>query len=38
MMKNICALIENQKEYVRGYLEGEGYALFKYDEGMSYSK
>ncbi len=28
--------VENQKEDVPGYLEGEGYALFNYDEGMSY--
>ena len=30
--------VENQKEDVPGYLEGEGYALFKYNEGLSYSK
>ena len=30
--------VENQKEDVPGYLEGEGYALFKYDEGLSYNK
>ena len=27
------AAVESQKEDVPGYLEGEGYALFKYDEG-----
>ena len=37
-MKNIYAAMENQKEYVRGYLEGEGYALLKYDEGLCYIK
>jgi beta-glucosidase len=26
----------NNKEDVPGYLEGDGYGLFKYDEGMSY--
>jgi beta-glucosidase len=26
----------DQKEDVPGYLEGEGYALFNYDEGISY--
>ncbi len=30
--------VENQKEDVPGYLEGEGYALFNYDEGISYKK
>jgi beta-glucosidase len=30
--------VENQKEDVPGYLEGEDYALFKYDEGLSYKK
>jgi len=30
--------VENQKEDVPGYLEGDGYALFKYDEGLSYNK
>jgi beta-glucosidase len=30
--------VENQKEDVPGYLEGEGYALFNYDEGLSYTK
>ncbi len=30
--------VTNQKEDVPGYLEGEGYALFNYDEGLSYSK
>jgi len=30
--------VANQKEDVPGYLEGEGYALFKYDEGLSYAK
>lgn len=30
--------VENQKEDVPGYLEGEGYALFNYDEGLSYVK
>ena len=29
-------VVENQKEDVPGYLEGEGYALFNYDEGISY--
>jgi beta-glucosidase len=29
--------VENQKEDVPGYLEGDGYALFKYDEGLSYN-
>ena len=28
--------VENQKEDVPGYLEGEGYALFNYDEGIGY--
>ncbi len=28
--------VANQKEDVPGYLEGSGYALFKYDEGISY--
>ena len=28
--------VENQKEDVPGYLEGKGYALFNYDEGLSY--
>jgi beta-glucosidase len=28
--------VANQKEDVPGYLEGEGYALFNYDEGISY--
>ena len=28
--------VENNREDVPGYMEGEGYALFKYDEGMSY--
>ncbi len=28
--------VTNQKEDVPGYLEGEGYALFNYDEGISY--
>lgn len=28
--------VESQKEDVPGYMEGEGYALFNYDEGMSY--
>ena len=28
--------VENQKEDAPGYLEGEGYALFNYDEGLSY--
>lgn len=28
--------VENNKEDVPGYLEEEGYALFNYDEGMSY--
>jgi beta-glucosidase len=30
--------VESQKEDVPGYLEGEGYALFKYDEGISYKQ
>ncbi len=30
--------VENQKEDVPGYLEGDGYALFKFDEGLSYKK
>jgi len=30
--------VENQKEDVPGYLEGPGYALFNYDEGLSYVK
>jgi beta-glucosidase len=28
--------VTNQKEDVPGYLEGPGYALFNYDEGLSY--
>lgn len=28
--------VENQKEDVPGYMEGPDYALFNYDEGMSY--
>ena len=28
--------VENQKEDVPGYMEGEGYALFNYDEGLTY--
>lgn len=28
--------VENNKEDVPGYLEGDGYALFNYDEGLSY--
>lgn len=28
--------VEDQKEDVPGYLEGAGYALFNYDEGLSY--
>ena len=28
--------VKNQKEDVPGYLEGAGYALFKYNEGLSY--
>ncbi len=28
--------VENQKEDVPGYLEGEGYSLFNYDEGIGY--
>jgi beta-glucosidase len=28
--------VENQKEDVPGYTEGEGYALFNYDEGSRY--
>jgi beta-glucosidase len=30
--------VTNQKEDVPGYLEGAGYALFNYDEGLSYIK
>ena len=30
--------VANQKEDVPGYLEGKGYALFNYDEGLSYVK
>jgi beta-glucosidase len=30
--------VANQKEDVPGYLEGPGYALFNYDEGLSYVK
>lgn len=30
--------VTNQKEDVPGYLEGDGYALFNYDEGLSYIK
>jgi beta-glucosidase len=30
--------VDNQKEDVPGYLEGEGYALFNYDEGLNYVK
>ena len=30
--------VENQKEDVPGYMEGPGYALFNYDEGLSYIK
>ncbi len=30
--------VENQKEDVPGYLEGAAYALFNYDEGLSYVK
>jgi len=30
--------VENQKEDVPGYMEGDGYALFNYDEGLSYIK
>lgn len=29
--------VTNQKEDVPGYMEGDGYALFNYDEGLSYS-
>ena len=28
--------VENQKVDVQDYLEGEGYALFNYDEGIRY--
>lgn len=28
--------VESQKEDVPGYTEGEGYALFNYDEGLGY--
>ena len=30
--------VTNQKEDVPGYMEGEDYALFNYDEGLSYIK
>lgn len=30
--------VTNQKEDVPGYMEGEGYALFNYDEGLRYIK
>jgi beta-glucosidase len=30
--------VENQKEDVPGYLEEKGYALFNYNEGISYTK
>jgi len=30
--------VENQKEDVPGYMEEDGYALFNYDEGLSYIK
>lgn len=30
--------VTNQKEDVPGYMEGEGYALFNIDEGLSYNK
>lgn len=30
------AAVRSQKEDVPGYLEGAGYALFKYDEGLTY--
>jgi beta-glucosidase len=30
--------VTNQKEDVPGYMEGQGYALFNYDEGISYVK
>ena len=30
--------VTNQKEDVPGYLEGAGYALFNYDEGLNYIK
>jgi len=30
--------VANQKEDVPGYLEGPGYALFNYDEGLNYVK
>jgi beta-glucosidase len=30
--------VQNQKSDVPGYLKGAGYALFKYDEGISYKK
>jgi len=30
--------VTNQQEDVPGYLEGEGYAFFNYDEGLSYTK
>ncbi|MEZ4851331.1 MAG: glycoside hydrolase family 3 C-terminal domain-containing protein [Bacteroidia bacterium] len=29
---------QNQKADVPGYMEGEDYALFRFDEGMGYSK
>jgi len=28
--------VTNQKEDVPGYLEGKGYALFNYEQGLSY--
>jgi beta-glucosidase len=30
--------VADQKEDVPGYMEGKGYALFNYDEGLSYTK
>ena len=30
--------VETQKSDVPGYLKGAKYALFKYDEGMSYTR
>lgn len=32
------AAVESNKEDVPGYLEPEGYALFRYDEGLGYNK
>ena len=29
-------IVANKKEDVPGYMESDNYALFKYDEGLSY--